>query len=68
LVRKHYYLSESGDRAGGIYLWESKAAAEACYSQEWKATVTEKYGTEPDIQYAEVPVSVDNVSHVIEGA
>jgi hypothetical protein len=67
LVRKHYYLSESGDRAGGIYLWESKAAAEACYSQEWKATVTEKYGVEPDIQYAEVPVSVDNVSHAIEG-
>jgi hypothetical protein len=68
LVRKHYYLSESGDRAGGIYLWESKAAAEACYSEEWRATVTQKYGAEPDIQYAEVPVSVDNVLHAIEGA
>jgi hypothetical protein len=68
LVRKHYYLSEGGNRAGGIYLWETKAAAEACYSQEWRAMVAEKYGVEPDIQYAEVPVSVDNVSHAIETA
>jgi hypothetical protein len=27
LVRKHYYITEVGDRAGGIYLWESKADA-----------------------------------------
>jgi hypothetical protein len=66
LVRKHYYLAEGGDRAGGIYFWESRAAAEACYTREWKATVAEKYGAEPDIQYADVPVSVDNVSHSIE--
>jgi len=66
LVRKHYYVTHAGDRAGGIYLWESKAAAEACYSQEWKAMVTGKYGAPPDILYAEVPVSVDNVAKVIE--
>jgi hypothetical protein len=68
LVRKHYYIAEGGDRAGGIYLWESKAAAEACYTQEWKAMVTEKYGVAPEILYAEVPVSVDNLAHVIEAA
>jgi hypothetical protein len=68
LVRKHYYVTEAGDRAGGIYLWESKAAAEACYTAEWKAMVTEKYGSPPDILYAEVPVSVDNVARVIDPA
>ena len=68
LLRKHYYVSEEGDRAGGIYLWETKAAAEACYTSEWKAMVSEKYGAQPDIMYADVPVSVDNVSHVIEAA
>jgi hypothetical protein len=68
LVRKHYYITEAGDRAGGIYLWESKAAAEACYTREWKAMVTEKYGTPPDIVYAEVPVSVDNLAKAIEPA
>lgn len=68
LVRKHYYVTEAGDRAGGIYLWESKAAAEACYTREWKAMVTEKYGVPPDILYAEVPVSVDNIAKIIESA
>lgn len=66
LVRKHYYLTEAGDRAGGIYLWESKAAAEACYTREWHAMVSDKYGSAPDIVYADVPVTIDNVSHVIE--
>ena len=68
LVRKHYYITEAGDRAGGIYFWESKAAAEACYTREWKAMVTEKYGSAPEILYADVPVSVDNIKNVIESA
>jgi hypothetical protein len=68
LVRKHYYITEAGDRAGGIYFWESKAAAEACYTREWKAMVTDKYGSAPEILYADVPVSVDNVANVIEHA
>lgn len=68
LVRKHYYLAESGDRAGGIYFWESRAAAEACYTQEWKDTVAAKYGSPPEILFVEVPVTVDNVANVIESA
>jgi putative monooxygenase ydhR len=68
LVRKHYYITESGDRAGGIYLWQSKDDAEACYTPEWKAMVTEKYGAAPDILYAHVPVSVDNILETIEPA
>ena len=68
LVRKHYYITEAGDRAGGIYFWKSKADAEACYSHEWNTMVTDKYGSPPDILYAEVPVSVDNVANVIEPA
>jgi hypothetical protein len=68
LVRKHYYVTEGGDRAGGIYLWKSKADAEACYTPEWKAMVTEKYGAAPEILYANVPVSVDNLEHAIESA
>ncbi len=66
LVRKHYYVTESGDRAGGVYFWNTKADAEACYTSEWKAMVTEKYGASPDILFAEVPVSVDNIANVIE--
>lgn len=66
LLRKHYYVTEDGDRAGGIYFWRSKADAQACYTSEWKAMVTGKYGAPPDILYIHVPVSVDNVKHVIE--
>lgn len=65
LIRKYYFLSESGDRAGGIYLWESRAAAEACYGGDWLAFVTQKYGTTPEIVYAEAPVVVDNQLHEI---
>ena len=68
LIRKHYYVTETGDRAGGIYLWQSKADAEACYTGEWKAMVTEKYGAAPDILYMEIPVTVDNLKHLIEAA
>ena len=66
LVRKHYYIAEAGDRAGGIYFWKSKADAQACYTSEWKAMVAQKYGSPPEILYAEVPVSVDNVANTIE--
>lgn len=68
LVRKHYYVSEQGDRAGGIYFWESRAAADACYTDAWRKTVTEKYGNPPDLQFVQVPVTVDNEMGRIEGA
>jgi hypothetical protein len=66
LIRKHYFLTEEGDRAGGIYLWKSREDAEACYTSDWMAMVTEKYGEVPDLQYLEVPVTVDNTRQVIE--
>lgn len=66
LIRKHYFLSEEGNRSGGIYLWKSRKDAEACYTPDWKAMVTEKYGEAPDIRYLEVPVTVDNTRQVIE--
>ena len=68
LVRKVYVLSEDGSTAGGIYLWKSKADAEACYTPEWRAMVTAKYGAAPDIMYGNLLVSVDNLQETIEAA
>jgi hypothetical protein len=68
LVRKHYCLTEAGDCVRGIYLWKSKADAEACYTAQWKAMVTTKYGAVPEILYAAVPVTVDNLREAIEVA
>ena len=60
LLRKNYFLTEDGMRAGGIYLWESKAAAERVYTPEWKAFVNGKYGSDPEIVYVDTPLLVDN--------
>ncbi|MBE0627630.1 MAG: YdhR family protein [Burkholderiales bacterium] len=60
LLRKNYFLSEDGMRAGGLYLWESRQAAERVYTSEWKAYVKGKYGSEPEIVYVDTPVLVDN--------
>ena len=65
LYRKSYVLSEDGRTAGGIYLWNSRAEAEAMYTESWKAFVREKYGTDPSVTYYESPVVVDNVTHEI---
>lgn len=65
LIRKVYIFSEDGDTVGGIYLWKSRADAEAMYTESWKAFVQEKYGTEPLVTYLESPVVVDNVTHEI---
>ena len=65
LLRKYYFLSPDGTKAGGIYLWQSRAAAEAVYTEEWKAFVRGKYGSDPSLTYLETPVVVDNVVEAI---
>lgn len=65
LLRKHYVLSEDGATAGGVYLWNSKADAEAMYTEAWRAFVRGKYGTQPNVTYFESPVTVDNVANQV---
>ncbi len=60
LLRKNYWVSEDGRRAGGIYVWESRADAERVYTAEWKKLVESKYGSPPEIEYLHSPVMVDN--------
>jgi Putative mono-oxygenase ydhR len=60
LLRKNYWVSEDGRRAGGIYVWESRADAERVYTAEWKRLVESKYGSAPEIEYLHSPVMVDN--------
>ena len=60
LLRKNYWLSEDGLRAGGVYVWQSRDAADKIYTPEWKAFVESKYGTPPAIEYLHSPVMVDN--------
>lgn len=59
LIRKYYVLSEDGMTVGGIYLWEDRQAADALYTDKWRAFVTGKYGVAPDVAFWESPVVVD---------
>jgi len=65
LIRKYYLLSEDASMAGGVYLWDSKAEAEAVYNSDWKAFIKDRYGAEPVIAYFECPVVVDNLTSEI---
>jgi len=65
LIRKYYFLSEDGSKAGGIYLWSSRESADRVYTEEWKTFVRGKYGTDPGLTYLECPVVVDNVSREV---
>ena len=65
LIRKYYFLSQDGAKAGGIYLWKSRAEADRIYTEEWKAFVRGKYGSDPSMTYLECPVVVDNLSNEV---
>ena len=59
LRRKYYLRTEDGREGGGVYLWESRTAAEAVYDDAWRARLTERFGAEPRVEYLECPVVVD---------
>lgn len=62
LVSKAYIYREDGATLGGFYLWESREAAESVYTDDWRQKVGEVYGTEPRLEYFEVPVYIQNVA------
>jgi Putative mono-oxygenase ydhR len=62
LIRKYYIRSEDGRVAGGVYLWETRAAAERVFDGEWRARVEKLYGAEPIITWFDSPVVVDNAT------
>ena len=65
LFRKCYVLSQDGNAAGGIYLRNSRAEAEAMYTESWRVFVRERYGADPSVTYFDSPVVVDNLTHEI---
>lgn len=68
LLRKNYWMSEDGRRAGGIYVWASRADADRLYTPEWRQFVEGKYGAPPSIEYLHSPVMVDNHAGTISVA
>ena len=62
LLTKYFYVSEDGRRAGGIYVWASRADADRLYDNgEWRPLVEKKFGSPPTIDFLDSPVMVDNL-------
>lgn len=59
LLRKHYLRAPDGESAGGVYLWESREAAEKLYTDEWRQRLASRYGTEPTVEFFESLVTVE---------
>lgn len=68
LIRKHYLNGEAG--GGGVYLWESREAAEAWYNDDWWVRMEKGFGVRPKLTYYDSDVVVDNEAGEIriEGA
>jgi hypothetical protein len=58
LLRKYYINGDAG--AGGVYLWQSEAAARAWYTPEWAERMQATHGVKPTVTYYESLVVVDN--------
>ena len=64
LLQKYFYVSDDGRRAGGIYVWASRADADRLYQGEWREFVEKKFGSPPSIDFLDSPVMVDNRERV----
>jgi hypothetical protein len=45
---------------GGVYLWESEAAASAWYTPDWEKRMEAAFGARPTVTYYDNHVVVDN--------
>jgi len=63
LVRKYYLNGDAG--GGGVYLWESEAAARAWYTPDWEKRMEAAFGAKPTVTYYDNHVVVDNESRKV---
>jgi hypothetical protein len=59
LIRKDYLNGETG--TGGVYLWDSRASAEAWFTEERVADLEKRFGARPRLTWCDTHVTVDNV-------
>lgn len=54
------YFMGNGSFGGGVYEWESRAAAQAFYNEQWRERLRAVYGTLPQVEYFDLHAVVDN--------
>jgi heme-degrading monooxygenase HmoA len=60
LRSKAFMLSAPRREATNFYVWDSEAAAQAFFTEELRAAVTELYGVAPIIEFVEIAELVQN--------
>jgi Putative mono-oxygenase ydhR len=61
-LRKQFICSSDGRVAGGVYMWQTRAAAERFYNGPWLNGIVDRYGNAPTIQYFETVALADQAS------
>jgi len=62
IIRKHYLLSKDRTFGGAVYVFVDQAAADRVHDDAWVAQIRERYGVEPQVEYLDNLVTVDNVA------
>jgi hypothetical protein len=60
LIRKYYGIAPDVKTLVGIYLWESKAAADAFYTPQWIEMVTKRWKAPPQRADWDTPMVVES--------
>ena len=70
LIRKNFIIDDSNQIAGGVYTWKSLREANKFYAQggEWRKSINDLYGADPEIALFDTPILVDNSSDEILGS
>jgi hypothetical protein len=62
LIRKAFLFDETSRRGGGVYHWKNIEAAKLGHGAEFKKRIQSTYGCEPEFQYFETPIVIDNTA------
>lgn len=70
LIRKNFLFDEARGIGGGVYTWETRAAAEELYAEggAWRQAIRDLYGVDPEVTLFETPIIVDNATGEIKTA
>ena len=63
LIRKDYLSSDEG--GGGVYLWETREAAEAWYNDDWWVMMQDRFGIRPSLVLYDHYLTVDNDAGIV---
>ena len=60
IMRKHYLVSRDRKSGGAVYVFVDQAAADRVHDTAWVAQIRDRYGVDPEVEYLDNPVVVDN--------